>query len=291
MSVLSPDPSLSQPEPDRRGQDRLYSTRRPSPGEALSSHPLVVLVPAVIFAVLGGLLGFHASTTYTASAQLVVQPLAPTVSQLPSAVQAAEDQATNESRLVLSSGVTIPLAREFNTTPTDIAKRISATPIPTSTVITLDAEADSAHGAVTLANAAAATFAHYVNAELQSTATTEAVLKRYEVSEVLLDQARNARLALETKHVGLNGLVRATAAVAAAQVRATALSDQYQTGIQALATAPAVKPFSSATKASSNRRSQLELYVLGGLLIGLLLGAAAAILLANRRFAATTAKS
>jgi capsular polysaccharide biosynthesis protein len=289
MSVFSPDPALSQPEPDRNAGARRTSMQRPSPGEALRRHPLVVLAPALILAVLGALFGLHASTTYTASAQLVVQPLAPTVSQLPSAVQAAEDQATNESRLILSSGVTGPLAQEFSTTPSDIAKRLSATPIPSSTVITLDAEADSAHGAVTLANAAAATFAHYVNTELQSTATVNAVLKRYETAEALLDQTRNAKLALEAKHVGLNGLVRATSAVAGAQVRASALSDQYESAVQALATAPTIKPFSSATKASSNRRSQLELYALGGLLVGLLIGAAMAIMLANRRVA-TAAK-
>jgi hypothetical protein len=156
-------------------------------------------------------------------------------------------------------------------------------------VITLDAEASSAHGAVALANAAAVTFAHYVNTELKSAATIEAVLKRYETAEALLDQTRNAKLALEAKHVGLNGLVRANSAVAGAQVRASALSSQYESAVQALATAPTVKPFSSATKASSNRRSQLELYVLGGLLIGLLIGAAMAIMLANRRVA-TAAK-
>jgi capsular polysaccharide biosynthesis protein len=247
---------------------------------------MLLVVPAVVLAVLGAVLGLHASPTYTATAQLVVQPLAPTLSQLPGAVQAAEDQATNESRLLTSSGVTVPLARQFHTTSSSIANHISATPIPQSSVIRLNAEAGSAHTAVALANAAAKAFSHYVNTELQSTAESEAVLKRYEAAEIMLSRARNVKVALEARHVRLAGLVRATAAIAAAQVRANALSSQYQSAIQALATAPAVKSFSSATNASSDRSSRLEIYVLGGLIVGLLLGAAVATMLANRPAAA-----
>jgi len=282
MPVIAPNPVSTRPEPASRVSSA-PSHPRTTPGEAIRRHPLIVLVPGIVLALLGAALGLRTTATYTASAQLVVEPLAPTVSQLPSAVQAAEDQATNESRLISSSGVTVPLAREFATTPADIVKRVSATPIPSSTVITLDAEADSAHGAVALVNAAATTFAHYVNIELQSAAQAETVLRRYEAAQARLAETRNAKQALEAKHVGVNGLVPAEAAVAAAQVRANALGAQYESTIQALATAPAVKPFSSASKASSNRDSRIELYVLAGLIVGLLLGAATALMLANRR--------
>jgi capsular polysaccharide biosynthesis protein len=263
-------------------QDRLALDPRVPPGEAIRRRPMLLIVPAVVLAVLGAVVGVLASNTYTAIAQLVVQPLAPTISQLPAAVQSAEDQATNESRLIHSSGVIAPLAQEFNTTPTSIANHISATPIPESTVIRLEAEASSAHAAIALANAAAATFSHYLNAELQSTTESGAVFRRYEAAAAVLDQTRNAKLALEAKHVGLNGLVRVSAAIAAAQLRANALSARYQSTIQALATAPAVKSFDSATTASSNRASLIETYALGGLIVGLLIGAAMALALANR---------
>jgi len=253
---------------------------------------MLLIVPAVVLAFLGAVLGVKLSPTYTATAQLVVQPLAPTVAQLSGAVQAAEDQATNESRLVTSSGVTIPLAREFHTTSTSIANDISATPIPSSTVIRLDAEAGSAHTAVALANAAATVFSRYVNAELRSTAESDAVLKRYEAAEVLYSRANIAKAASEAHGVSRTAPahLKAAAAFAAAEVRARALVAQYQSTIQALATAPAVKSFSSATNASSNRSSLLETYVLGGLVVGLLLGAAVATMLANRP-AATVASA
>jgi capsular polysaccharide biosynthesis protein len=275
MSALSEQVSL-------KDRSAVGPTTPGAPGEAMRRHPMFLVAPAAVLAVLAGILGLHASTTYTATAQLVVQPLAPTVSQLPGAVQAAQDQATNESRLVESSGVTVPLAQAFHTTPTSIASHISATPIPGSTVISLDAQASSARTAVALANAAAAAFSHYVNEELQSTAASDAVLNRYEKAAASLTRARDLKVALEAARTSPAGLVRATAAVAAAQVRADALGSEYQSAILALATAPAVKSFSSATNASSNRASRFELYVLGGLIVGLLLGAAAAITWANR---------
>jgi capsular polysaccharide biosynthesis protein len=275
----------AESSPSPGPSDRFVPDQRVTPGEAIARRPLLLIVPAVVLAVLGAVLGLHASSTYTATAQLVVQPLAPTISQLPAAVQSAEDQATNESRLIDSSGVTVPLARELHTTTANIADHISATPIPQSTVIRLDAEASSARAAIGLANAAAATFSHYLNSELQSPAQSLAVFRRYVAAQVVLDQARSAKLALEAKHTGANGLLRASAAIAAAQLRASALSTQYRSTIQAQATAPAVKSFAVATTASSNRSSRVEIYALGGLLLGLLLGAAAAIMLANRRSA------
>lgn len=256
--------------------------RYASAGDAMRRRPVVVVLPAVVLMVLGAVLGLHGKSTYTATAQLVVQPLAPTVSQLPGAVQSAEDQATNESRLVNSSAVIVPLASEFHMTAASIANHISATPIPGSTVIRLGAEANSADAAVALANAAAVKFAHYVNRELQSTAESETVLRSYQAAEVLLNRARNTKTAFEGRHISRGGLVSLEAAVSAAQLRATALGAQYQSTIQALATAPSVKPFASATKASSSRSSKVEIYVLGGLVVGLLLGIAAATLLANR---------
>jgi capsular polysaccharide biosynthesis protein len=277
MSTLSPPTN-----PKDRVQSGINS--RVMTGEAIRRRPMLLLAPAVVLAVLGGIIGLYVSPTYTATAQLVVRPLAPTVTQLSSAVQAAEDQATNESRLVTSSAVTQPLAREFHTTSTSIANDISATPIPSSTVIRLDAEASSAHKAVALANAAAKTFAHYANAELRSAAESEALLGRYEAAEILVSRAYITKAVLDAHHLSPDAPARlaAAATLAAANVRAKALVAQYESRIQAVATAPEVKSFSSAVSASSNRSSLLEIYVLGGLVVGLLVGAAAATMLANR---------
>ena len=277
MSIFSPPMT-----PKDRAQSGVNI--RVTTGEAIRRRPMLFLAPAVVLGVLGAITGLSVSPTYTATAQLVVRPLAPTVTQLSSAVQAAEDQATNESRLVTSSGVTIPLAHEFHTTSTSIAAHISATPIPSSTVIRLDAEASSAHKAVALANAAAKAFAHYANAELRSTAESEALLGGYEAAEILVSRAYIAKAVLEAHHAspGAPARLAAVAALAAAEVRAKALVAQYEGRIQAVATVPEAQSFSSAVNASSNRSSLLEIYVLGGIVIGLLLGAAAATVLANR---------
>jgi hypothetical protein len=78
-------------------------------------------------------------------------------------------------------------------------------------------------------------------------------------------------------------LLQAAAATQIAQLHETTLANQYQ-GLQAAQqNAPTLSVFESAPGASSNRKSNLEIYVFGGVVAGLLIGAALATLLANRR--------
>jgi uncharacterized protein involved in exopolysaccharide biosynthesis len=258
-------------------------SRHEGPGEALRRYPLVALVPMLLLAVLGAVLSQHRTPTYTANAQVVVEPVAPSVTQLPAAVQSAEDLATNESRLLNADGVTVPLAKQFGVSVGTIANRLSATPIPGSTIIRVSAEAHTAASAVSLANAAAATFAHYVTLQVQRETEASSILKAYQASSVELARAEGLKTRVDRAKSSEATRARVAAVADVAQVRQHALATQYETFALSHGNAPTVKPFVLATAATSDRASRLEIYAFSGLVVGLLIGVPIAMLLANRR--------
>jgi uncharacterized protein involved in exopolysaccharide biosynthesis len=251
-------------------------------GEALRRYPLIVLLPVLVLAAVGVSLGLHRHAAYTATSQVVIEPLAPTVVQLSGAVQAAEDLATNESRLIDSDGITSPLAQQFNTTALRIANHLSATPVPNSTVIKISAESDSAARAITLSNAAAGGFSAYVTAQLQNNTIANRLLTAYTAAALRYRRALDAQ-----RHLGQRSSKQVQlelgAALDAAQIRQQALSQQYENLVQSHSTAPTAAPFVLASTATSDRTSKLETYVFAGVLAGLLIGCALATFLANRR--------
>jgi hypothetical protein len=238
----------------------------------------VLILPGV-----GVGLGLHRHATYTATAQVVVEPLAPSVVQLSGAVQAAEDLATNESRLIDSDGITAPLAQQFHTTGLHIANHLSATPVPNSTVIKITAESESSAGAITLANAAAERFSAYVSATLQNNTIANRLLKAYTAAALAYRRASDTQQRAHGKGSSKQAALETGAAVDAAQIREQALSHQYEVLVQSHSTAPTVAPFVLASIATSDRSSKLQTYGFAGVLVGLLIGCALVTLLANRR--------
>jgi hypothetical protein len=271
--------------PAEQGVNHAHPHARIGVGSAIRRYPLVILIPVVLLVGLGVAAGLRRGVTYSASAEIVVQPLAPNVTQLPGAIQSAEDLATNQSRLIGSDGITTPLAQQFKTTGEDIAARVSATPVPSSTIIKIEAEGDSPTAAVRLANAAAARFSKYANGQVQSSTDTHGTLQEYEdaATEFARAQATKERIDRATPTPPETTRARVSAAAATAQLQQNALAQQYESFVQGRGTAPSVHPFVTATSASSNRLSNLEIFVFAGLVGGLAIGAALVVLLANRR--------
>jgi capsular polysaccharide biosynthesis protein len=286
--IQTPPITGRPPDPDRRATQRRVGAsdqRRIGLGEALRRYPLVALAPAIVLLAVAAALGLHRRATYTANAQVVIQALAPTASQLPGAIQSAQDLATNQSRLIESDGVTGPLAKKFHTTNEAIANNISATPVPSSTIIRISAQTGSERRSVELANAAAEGFSRYVNGQLLSHAEINKVFAHYRAAALEYGKALLVRQELEHKGKSpfSEALVRAAAVVSAAQLRERALDTEYNNLTQSVSSAPTVSPFVMAKSASSNRSSNLEIDLFAALIAGLLIGSALAVMLANRR--------
>jgi capsular polysaccharide biosynthesis protein len=278
VSAISPPSAVTRDAP-------LLAPRRVGLGEALRRYPFLLLLPALILAGLGVALALHRVPVYTATAQDVVQPLSPNIAQLPGALQASKDLAANHSRLIRSAEVTGTLAERFDTSSADVEQRVSATPVPDSTIVKIAAEGDSAEDAVALANAAAQEFADYVNALVETDAQAQQVLDEYQDAAARYTRAVFAKRSVQStdETASSAALVRASAALDAAQLRRQALGAEYQNLVQSHASVPRVDTFVLARSGLSDRWSVLQIYVFAGVVGGLLIGAALATLLANRR--------
>jgi uncharacterized protein involved in exopolysaccharide biosynthesis len=82
-----------------------------------------------------------------------------------------------------------------------------------------------------------------------------------------------------------NALVQANAALGTAQLQEQTLGGAFQASQQGQGSAAALELISRANSASSDRTSKLQIAGFAGLVLGLLVGAALALLRANRRTA------
>ncbi len=274
--------TISSPSPP--SESRLPAMHVPI-GEAIRRYAVAALLPVVLLAGLGVAYGLRRAPVYTATAENVVRALSPSVGQLPGAIQAARELAASESRLIDSDGIAEPLARQLDTTTGYVVGNISATPVPDSTVIRIEAEGPSADDAITLANAAARRFAGYVNAQTARDEEGDTILADYRAASAAYQRELAAKQGIDRAGSAASPTERlqAIAALETARLRREALSAQYQTVIQSEGTAPVVKTFVVARTASSDRIPTAQLYGLAGAVAGLVVGAALASLLANRR--------
>jgi capsular polysaccharide biosynthesis protein len=265
-------------------ESRLHGTYVPI-SEALRRYALVVVLATVLLAGLGVAWGLYREATYTATSENVVRALSPSVAQLPGAIQAAQDLASNQSRLIDSDGIATPVAQRLDTTSAYVAAHVSATPVPDSTVIRVEAQAPSADAAIELANESARAFARYVNEQTTSEAEGTEILELYRAASAAYQRELAAKQGVDRAgdEASPTARLRVAAAVDAAQLRRQALSAQYQTVIQSQGTAPTVKPFVVAHTATSDRVPTAEMLGVAGAVAGFVLGAALAVLLANRR--------
>ncbi len=104
-------------------------------------------------------------------------------------VQAEQSLAGIYAREVDFNQVLVPLARQFNTTPADIASRLSAAPDPTSPLVRIYATASSPSAAVAMANGASAKFAATVNSLTQSDAPANQSFRRYQRAVAVYQRA------------------------------------------------------------------------------------------------------
>ena len=163
--------------------------------------------------------------------------------------------------------------------PGEVLASISATEVPNSSVIRVDATNKSAIDAVNLANAAS----NALVADLGSLGRHDPTLPR------LSRQLQKAELAYERAQAKAPGNTQPLtpqgeqllARAATARVELNSLIQTYQAAVQNQAVAPNLRTVTYAAGASSDRTSKLQLAVVGALVAGLILGLALATLRAN----------
>ncbi len=170
-----------------------------------------------------------------------------------------------------------------------VGSRISASPIADSPVITVKAKGPSGPGAIRLANIASSELRSYVEelarrpgdqageVDRKARAAIEEYQRRLEVQQQLEGRASGEE---EPSDALVAALRQARVRTQMAAFKRDALRQSFAQTLVSYR-AP-LEPMTRATSASSDRNPKLELFAAGGLLIGLLIGAALATFRANR---------
>jgi capsular polysaccharide biosynthesis protein len=248
---------------------------------------LVLLFPALLLA---GAIAYGTSRkpVYRAETRMSVGRIDVVAQATPGYVQATQSLASAYSRAATGEFIVRPAAKRLGMKPNDLAARLSATPIPDSSVVSLKADAPSAARAQAEANATAAVLMDYVSKLNSSEPDTVRLLARFRHSALVAGQAdarrQQAASAYSRSDTAHNRLVlsQANALAATAELRRDTLSGLYQQSQQGGSSSAALAVLTSATGASSDRGSVLQKLAFIALIGGLTLGVGAAVLLANR---------
>jgi len=259
------------------------------PASAIARHPIVFLLVFVLCAGAGVALGVARQPIYTAEARLNVGTTDVVNNALPAYVVATQTLAGNYSRAIGSPQVVAPTARALRRSPDSVARHVSATPVPNSSVIRIQATGPDSRAAADLANASARSLVRYVGSLDADRAANDGMLKQYRTAVVEQTRAEQRRTSLRRRYeANPTGRLRselrdATARYRTAKLQVDALGSQYQNSQQTQRTTNVVQPLSFATIGGSDFRDALALRALTGAVVGLVLGAALVTLIANRR--------
>jgi capsular polysaccharide biosynthesis protein len=249
---------------------------------AVGRHPFLVILPAVILLAVGVVLGSKKAPTYSATATINVGKADIATQATPGYVQASEALAASYSRLVTSQHVAVPAAQAVGESPSSVASRISAVPIPNEPTFTITATDSTPQSAVRLARATVSSIVKYAQQSQTNQGGPTQLLNRYHQIQTQADtlQAKADRLQGQLQ-VSTPGVTQAevTNAKVAAQtltLRAQALSNQYLNLAQNGA-APSLDVLIDPTSpTSSDRTSNREKYGVVGAVAGLVIGLALA---------------
>lgn len=285
-STAVPPPTNGAPPPDGDGpfeeSGQPSSTIFEPPSnfvlDAIRFHKLLVVALAVAGALIGAGLGFLREPVYTASATLQVGEVNPNSPGFGGYTQSATSLATGFSRAIVAGPVLTRIQRKLGLEPTVSASRLSSEPIPLSPVFRVIATGPSESAALKLANVTATGVVAYVTKANSGTPQANELLRAYRHAALDVRRAKSRQAALASESASAGELASAEATVSTAQVKLEAISRSYVAAITSQAPrAGLVSVLAGATVADSDRTSKLQLYAFIGLLIGFLLGCAAAV--------------
>ncbi len=254
-----------------------------SPGRSARNHWQLITVFCLLGVLLGAAFGFVRSPTYSAEERLVVGKTAQlsNLASVPGLDVAGESLASSYSRLVNTDEVQAATAKKLGGV---LNGSISASPIPDSPIVRLDATAPSQEHALAVAKAASAALVDAVEKlNRQQNQSAKAILAKFNAANaiVIASQAQLNRLQASLPaqpNDGARDVVQGQidaeqAKHDTAKVEADALADAYAGVYQPTEiNSQIIQPAGGPTATGSNRRSTLEAGVLIGLVAGGLLG-------------------
>lgn len=261
---------------------------RPEEGvDALTGHALrrywyFPAVLAIALAALGCAYGLARAPVYTASSSLAVGTTnVNTPAALGGFAASAPTLAEAYSRAITAQAVIRRVSSQTGLDSQTARVRLTASAVPETPVIRIDATGPTTSKAMELANVASTALASYAGNLNQTDAAASQILRQYHNAQVELHRARRVAADLPTT-ADVKTRAKADADVATAKLHAQSLADAYSTSQQGLGASNPLHVLEQASRASSDRGSRIELFALSGIIVGLIVGSAFALLVAAR---------
>lgn len=266
-----------------------------SPGRSAVGHIRLVAAIMVIGALIGAAFAMLRPPSYTAEARLYVgktMNLTNTAS-IAGLANAGSQMASAYSRLISTSTVLTEVERRVGH-PGHLGGSLSASPVPQSPVIRIDASSSTSQGAVDLAQAGAAALIDAVNqinqlSQSQVTQLEQAYANDESTIENLTNTLSKLQAQLASTPPASQGALQAqitatNTKIKVAQLQADADSSQFQAQVSSIqGEEQVVTQEGSAIPTGSDRKTYLEIAVLGGIIGGLIVSIALASLIDLRR--------
>jgi uncharacterized protein involved in exopolysaccharide biosynthesis len=263
----------------------------PNVGTAVRRHPIIVLVSVLVCLVLAVAYGFARKPTYTANAKLQVGSID---LKLPGAIgglQSADaDLATAYSRQIQAQTVLKSVATQLHLPEATVMAALSSTPVPLSGNFTVTAATKAQNQAVKIANAASYALVAYVASQNNNNAYVKTLWSEYQAAAAQVSAAQTANLLAHqviSQSKGhptaaqLAALTKAQTALDTASTNKQGIQSAYFTAKSQETNTPQV--ITPALQAASDRATKLEILLVGGLAVGLLVGATLATIRARRK--------
>jgi hypothetical protein len=250
--------------------------------------------PAVVLCVLllvgaAVALGLRRPPKYTATATLQVGHVyISNPAGVSTIIESTQTLAGVYSRTIHATSVQQDVARRLQRSSVHVSGALSATPLPSSPLIKVTAEATSAAGATALANAGANALQAYVNHQVRATDVTASLSRRYQEAALAYRRKKDTSDRLERRYElnpsrrNRNARDDAAAATDSALLTTDALKSSYEQAVAGGTASAVVESFSRAGAATSDRSHTMQILVFVGLLGGIAAGVALALLGASR---------
>jgi capsular polysaccharide biosynthesis protein len=232
-----------------------------TPFQAVVAHPLLALLPIVLMVAGAVAFGLSREPAWTSEARLNVGELTPSTQSAPGIVEANQQLASAFSRAIDARRVVTPVARELGLTSSEVERRLDASAIPESPVLTVSGTGPTERDAVAITSVGTSALVRYIR-RLGDRAREERRLLR----ELTAARRELAELREEVVLTGPNPDLNA------AQLRAKALETQYLELTRQPGSTP-VTALNPAETATSDRQKVLKLAIVIAALAGIAVGA------------------
>jgi len=250
------------------------------PLESVIRHPFAAALPVVFLVAVALVIGLTRSPKYVSEARISVGRVDVPAFTLQNVVTGNQALAASYSRAMDVQKVMRDAGRRVGITPDQARSRLYASPIPSSTLIRVEASGKSRKDAARLANAGSRALIRYVTA-LQVRQQNNGLLEDYKHAQLLTDHRRED-LGKLLKRKARKGLIEtARLELLAAQLRSQRLSTLYNNANSGPTPPSPLQLLAPANSASSDFGSMLQKLLLIAVAAGLVIGVGLALALSN----------